>query len=313
MENSTISFVREEIFRFLQPKPSAFRMRLVGGKADGSYLLPEELLPSMSLCLSAGCENRKDFEDELTKDFGVVCHLLDFSSDAEKFQTALIPEMQHFTKKWLGVATDPESLSMADWLELVNPSETDRMLLQVDIEGAEYGIIGAAGAEILKSFSIIVIEFHRLSQLLSSAQEITDLLYAIRTLESNFVSVHARANNCCGLKKFGLGEHRVPQVMEVTLVRKSLLLEGENQKVLIPHPRDISRNVDAAPPIHLGKEWLIGGKRPLLSQAKILLDWLHYAFHHPIGFGSVLIEQLYKWLPERVRMLMSRWRRGRSS
>ena len=48
-----------------------------------------------------GVNNFKNFEDNLTKEHGIKCHMCDFSSNQENFRTPLIEGMQTFKKKWL--------------------------------------------------------------------------------------------------------------------------------------------------------------------------------------------------------------------
>ena len=51
-----------------------------------------------------------------------------------------------------------DSISLQQWVEELAPNPTDDLLLQIDIEGAEYRNIIATSAETLRRFRIIIIE-----------------------------------------------------------------------------------------------------------------------------------------------------------
>lgn len=302
-----------EVIDFFRPKPSSFELKRVGGNGDGAYLVPQELLPSITLCFSAGCENRKNFEDVLTHSYGVACHLLDYSSDPERFATPFLEGRQFFLKKWLRSVTTETSISLSDWVATVGPSDSDHLLLQMDIEGAEYENLISTSSETLAKFSIMVIEFHSLVDLLEDDSGLAVLRRTIEVLNESFVSIHARANNCCGLKTVGAGKFTIPKVLEVTFVRKDLVVEAGARRPLIPHPADISRNVESAPPLHLGKEWQVAKSRPFPSKVKILSDWLNFAVSHPRSFLTALVERAYSLAPHGVRLLATRVRRSWNS
>src|SRR5690554_7786815 len=50
----------------------------IGGDADGSYLVPDDL-HGVSACFSPGVNKIKYFEDYLTDRYGIECHMCDFS------------------------------------------------------------------------------------------------------------------------------------------------------------------------------------------------------------------------------------------
>ena len=256
-----------EVFELLKPRASPKPLHRIGGNKDGSYLLPDDL-DGITACFSPGVNNFKYFEDTMVERYGMDCHMCDYSSDVEKMTTPLIEGRQTFAKKWLSPEPGENNLDLAEWIGTVAP-EGD-LLLQIDIEGAEYRNLLSASAEALSRFRIIVIEVHAMWAIQDADILRTVLAPFFRKLSDIFVPVHAHPNNCCGEFTIPGTEIRIPNVLELTYLRKDRAADAKYPP-LLPHPDDVSRNVPAKPPMFLGEEWL-GGPRPLESRVKMLED-----------------------------------------
>jgi hypothetical protein len=249
-----------DALEFLRPKPSPWDFIRLGGSTDGAYLVPNSL-DGIVACLSPGVRNSKKFEDELAHEHGIRSHLLDFSSDLEKFSTPLIKGMQTFTKKWLGAASDKTTVTLAEWIEAAEPDPSKDLMLQIDIEGAEWPILRDIDPEVLRRFRVIVIELHKLDDIFSSPALFDEkAAEAFAKLRGVFTVIHAHPNNCCGSSSnlFGSGM-RIPRTLELTMVRtdflETALKAGKPRHPELPHPLDIGRNVPGSPPIFLGSGW----------------------------------------------------------
>lgn len=300
--------VRARLVEVLKPKQSQFTLRRVGGGGDGAYLVPGEILPNLDACFSAGCDNRKEFEDELLGHFGLESFLLDKSSDVDKFLSPLVPGAQFFTKKWLSVESSSDSISLADWVGGSIYRESRRLLLQLDIEEAEFSVLSATPREVLSQFSVLVVEFHGLSKRVRNSEFHSEVIDVMDTLDTLFTSIHARANNCCDAQVFGENPSPFPQVIEVTFVRKDLLDRSDRKgltRVMAPHPKDIPRNVPTLPPQHLSSEWL-DGPRSMVSVIKIALDWAVYLPVSGRHFFYVLRDKLFRLVSPRIREVVRR-------
>ena len=152
---------RLKLLDVLQPKPSPIPLVRLGGNWDGAYMVPNDL-KGIVACMSPGVSNVKRFEDELLDRYGIPSHMCDFSSDVESFRTPL-KEGQYFRKQWLDVNAADNSISLEEWIASDVGEEGD-LLLQMDIEGAEYRNLLATPESVLSRFRIIVIELHRLRQ-----------------------------------------------------------------------------------------------------------------------------------------------------
>lgn len=270
----------EEALNFLRPKPHPFELILLGPNNDGGYLVPDDL-DGVAHCFSPGTQNRKGFEDALTTRFGITCHMADFASNEHEFETPLIPEMQTFVKKWIGPVADQNTLTLENWTaETLGQfsHEDGDLVLQMDIEGGEYGIIPFVSKELLQSFRIVIIELHGLTGLLDEHTFTTRIEPTLETLSERFTVVHAHPNNCCGVFTIPGTSFNMPKILELTLLRNDRFLDkrrNDARPTSLPHRRDIRWNVPMKPPIHLSKAWS-GGFRSWDSRWRMFQDFLRY-------------------------------------
>ncbi len=289
-----------EILEIIRPKPSPRPLIRIGGSGDGAYLLPDDL-SGISACFSPGVANRKDFEDELAERFGIASHMCDFSSDASKLKTPLRSGMQTFLKKWLDVNGSDDAISLDAWVAQQEACAASDLLLQIDIEGAEYRNILGARESTLDRFRIIAIEIHGLRKIFDA--QIVDSIFIpfFRKISRNFICVHSHPNNCCGevfvTEPVTKQVVNLPAVLELTFLRRdrfpSTIGEGAKLANLIPprlpHPLDVV-NVPSKPPITLLESWL-GVPRQVDSKVKILEERLDYLsdFAIPAQIENVLV------------------------
>lgn len=219
----------------------------VGGSGDGAYLLPD-LLTGVEACFSPGVSTQTAFETELAERFGIPSYLCDASVEAS--QLTLLEGMHTFSRRWLGSFDGGDTLSLDGWVSASDHAEASSLLLQMDIEGAEYNALLACSDSLLSRFRIAVIEFHMLPALASARFLQMHFLPVLRKLHLHFDVVHAHANNCCGTVE--LAGWQVPQVIELTLLRKADNPEPRQRR--IPHPLDVV-NVPSLPPLPLGPPW----------------------------------------------------------
>lgn len=261
----------------LRPKASPAPLIRVGGKKDGAYLLPDDL-QDIKACFSPGVSNRKDFEDELLDHFGIFSHMCDYSSDPEKFETTLKPG-QTFKKKWLGVDGSKDCISLEDWITEHAPDKKNDLILQMDIEGAEYRNLLATPKAFLLRFRIIVIELHQLQVFKSPNDFKKELGPLLERIDDHFICVHAHPNNCCGDFHLENSVLNMPNILELTFLRRDRwdkVAEDECYPPMLPHPLDITSNMAEYPPLFLNENWLDSGKRADASTIKLLEEQVEY-------------------------------------
>ena len=143
-----------------------YKLVRLGGRGDGAYLLPDDL-ENIEACFSPGVNESKFFEDDLTNLFNINCHLCDFSTDLDKLSTPIIKKKQTFEKKWLDVNESKDSIGLKTWINKYCGGSNKDLILQMDIEGAEYRNIINCTNELLNKFGIIIFGIHDVSKYLN--------------------------------------------------------------------------------------------------------------------------------------------------
>lgn len=238
--------------QLMVPKPCARPLVRIGGDGDGAYLIPDHL-EGIEACFSPGVADCTALEQELADRHGIRSYLCDASVSAESLQ--LDPELHVFAPLWLGTHDGEQTQSLDAWVLGSAHGESRELLLQMDIEGAEYGALLACSDSVLERFRIVVLELHLLDHLESARFLNMVFLPVLQKLQRQFDCVHAHANNCCGVVE--LAGCSVPRVIELTFYRRSLNAPPLHP-VQIPHPLDVV-NVPGLPPILLGAPWSASG------------------------------------------------------
>jgi hypothetical protein len=217
--------VHEFLLR-IRPESQKYKLIRIGSKHDGGYLIPD-LLDGVKYCYSPGVSTNSDFEDQLTTN-GIECFLADYSVEGPAKSNPLF----HFKRKYIGNKNDSKTITLKEWIK-ENKSD-EEMLLQMDIEGAEYQVIFETPVEVFKKFRVLVIEFHGFNKL--SYQYSFDLITtSFYKLLNDFRIVHVHANNCCRPVK--IAGDKIPPVMEFTFLRKDHFYES-SKLIKLPHELD---------------------------------------------------------------------------
>ena len=227
---SPITNVKNFISQFKDKYVSCELIR-VGSESDGGYLHPN-LLKTISYCFSPGVAYQASFEKELSEKFKIKS----FMADASVKEAPLLDDNFEFIPKFLGTYTKNEFITLTDWIKQSKVTDEDSKILQMDIEGAEFDVLLYESAEILASFSTLIIEFHRMERMFQK-----DFLYMLKIIfekiYKNFSICHVHPNNCCGI--YSLNGVDVPRVMEVTFVRNDLI-----NSVLSTNPIHLPHSLD---------------------------------------------------------------------
>ena len=197
----------------LSPQDNGYSLIRVGGPGDGGYLIPDDLLGVTEL-FSPGSNKLSNFEREAAERWQIKSYICDSIEERPKD----LSNFQDFTAAWVGPYTDGEKLiSLAEWVEEKSQTSGD-LMLQMDIEGAEFQTLMSVSTTLIKRFRIIVIELHFLEAL--ENRWAFEQIYSpfFNKLLSNFDVVHAHPNNCYGVWNYGGVEY--PRLIELTLHRK---------------------------------------------------------------------------------------------
>lgn len=196
----------------LRPKATKCGMTRIGLAADGGYLLPADL-QGIDAVFSPGVGDSSHFEFHFAQ-LGIPCHMVDGSVDSPP----TVHPLFDFQKKWLAQATSHDAISLNDWIDAKAPGKRN-LLLQMDIENAEWAVLASVNSRLLRKFRILVIEFHLLSNKFAKSHQRLDLFRVLWKIRKTHVPVHFHANNCCG--SVGVGKWRIPQVAEVTFINRN--------------------------------------------------------------------------------------------
>lgn len=227
-QNSALGSSREDVHRFVElfhvTDPGIPMVRL-GPGGDGSYLVPDDL-EGIVACFSPGVSSSVDVELALAER-GIRSHLADGSVAAPP--TA--HELFDFEPVFVGVSTRPGWTTLEDWVSRREPDGD--LILQMDIEGAEWTVLAQTDAAVLGRFRVVVLELHALHTLHQrfTLPAIEDVW---RKVLDQFVVVHLHVNNYeFPVEYLGI---EIPPAMEVTLLRKDRVVS--TRQAALPHPLD---------------------------------------------------------------------------
>lgn len=196
--------------RMVKPHTCSAPLIRIGGFTDGGYLVPDDF-SGIQTCFSPGVSNVANFESELATK-GIRSFMADYSVDEPPTQNPMF----NFEKKFLGPANDEKHTTLDSWVSRHAPDDND-MILQMDIEGGEYGVILTTDPQLLARFRIIVIEFHHLNELWS-ARGFEVIFSTFAKLMEHFDVVHIHPNNCHPpIINEGIA---IPPFIEFTFLRK---------------------------------------------------------------------------------------------
>jgi hypothetical protein len=204
----------EKIKEYLAVRKISTPLIRVGSSNDGGYIMAKQSFIG-SFLISGGIETNNDFEIALAEQ-GALGVEIDFSISE--------PPILHSNLNFLPmkIVGDSESGSNAVRIEkLVTDHiqgefrENSMNILKLDIEGSEWA---ALNTDIdLSLFSQILLELHYFNRLVEP-DFLATAIKVLGKLHKTHVAVSLSGNNCCGFSI--LGGHAVPNVMEVTFVRR---------------------------------------------------------------------------------------------
>ncbi len=216
----------------------------IGPAGDGGYLLPDDL-SGISACFSPGVAGEIGFDVELA-DRGIPVHMIDQSVTGLPRPHVRID----FEPLFLGTRTETGWTTLSDWVERRAPGDGD-LLLEMDIEGAEWAVLLTTSRDTLRRFRILVLELHDL-HLMAKRSSLHVVRAVFDRLLIDFEFVHVHQNN-----------HEYPvsyagfdlnPVVEATLLRKDRVIHARPRAEL-PHPLDAA-NTDVVADHPLDPRWL---------------------------------------------------------
>ncbi|WP_299950651.1 hypothetical protein [uncultured Ruegeria sp.] len=241
----TIDDRRKLLADVLRPFDVGHPLIRVGAFGDGGYLVPNDLI-GIKACFSPGVSLQSSFELDLAK-WGIPSIMADASVDgpAETIPGAI------FSKRFLGAHTKGDVISLGDWMAQHAP-DTGDLMLQMDIEAAEYPVFETLPAACLNRFRIIVIELHRIPSILTKPHFFEKAKPLYDAIGAKFTCAHLHTNNASGSMEIEGVEF--PRVVEATFIRNDRIAQARPISAL-PHPLDVAHH-PTRPEIAVPDEWL---------------------------------------------------------
>ncbi|MBE0452768.1 FkbM family methyltransferase [Roseovarius autotrophicus] len=231
---------------FMTPHETDTALIRLGDFGDGGYLVPDDLR-GIAACYSPGVSEQASFEMDLAKR-GIAS----FMADASVAHPPLDVPGAQFVPKFLGDKDEGQYMTLASWVTETDPDPSADLLLQMDIEGAEYATLAAAPIALLRRFRMIVIEWHHLPSILTKPRFLAPALAVVEKLREDFVTVHLHPNNVSGHVE--IEGQAIPRVVEATLLRRDRAA-GLRPARALPHPLDRRHN-PKRPALALPERWL---------------------------------------------------------
>lgn len=219
----------------------------VGGESDGGYLIPDDL-EGVAAVISPGVG------PEVSFDLAMASRGVDiFMFDASVPGPPVPSERFHFAPLYLDVFDSERTVTLESATEAAGV--TADLVLEMDIEGAEYRVLNATPKHVIERFRIIALELHDLRST-TIPHRLADISACLDRLRQTHDIVHAHPNNCGSEFKYaGL---TIPETIEITLWRKdrSDVLPGSRPR--LPHALD--RDCSSLyPSLNYPASWLTSG------------------------------------------------------
>lgn len=233
-----------EVLTLLRPFDVGVPLIRLGSEADGGYLLPDDL-QGISACLSPGVADRASFEADLEAR-GIVSILADASVSKPPMGCEHMP----FERKFLGLWNDDIYTTPDAWVSRWPQASSGDLMMQMDVEGAEWGLLASISESLLSRFRILILELHGLE---AAGQPFANRIMreVLARLHREFICVHLHPNNNEPIVH--VGSIPVPSAIEVTYLRRDRVRQMR-PRTDFPHQLDRD-NVRSRPQITLPSIW----------------------------------------------------------
>lgn len=209
----------------------------IGTAEDGGYVVAD--LPEYDALYSYGSEDKISFERAFYEKYKKPCYVYDHTIDGITDK----PDYIHYFKEGVSDVKEENLDTIDAHLEKNGHLENKNLMMQIDVEGAEWKSLPAC--KNLKNFSQIVVEFHLDRNLLYYNTTI-DVLH--KHLDKDFVCIHVHGNNYPLIPWI---DNNFPRVFEVTYVRRDLVKKIEPETEPFPIKGLDFPNFKGRPDMHI--------------------------------------------------------------
>ena len=206
---------QEQILQLVQLMVPATPQRgsvRVGGSGDGGYVVPD-YLEALDGVVSIGVGGDVSF-DLWFAERGVPV----FQYDHTVSESPVAHERFMFRPVAWAPSDGEATRSLEGMLRENGLAESRNLLLQFDVEGAEWACLAALSEGFLDRFRVIVGAFHGLDRL-GEDDHFAAVSRALRLIDATHACTHVHANNCCGIHL--VAGVPVPAVIELSFLRRT--------------------------------------------------------------------------------------------
>lgn len=244
IEKKTLKKDISKVLKKLLPYKIEFDLIRLGNNNDGGYLIPDDL-SNITKNYSAGVGNLTKFENDLEEKYSISSNMVDFNYIDPK----ILPISAIFQRKKIGITSDEDNLSINDWLD----DQNGDIILKMDIEGDEYLTLSSISDKNLNKIRILIVELHDLRHLRNYFFYKTFEKFILK-LNNLFYVCHLHVNNVSKLTN--IGGYNVPDMLEITFIRKDRIKNFTNKFASIPHKLD-QKTVLNQKELNLDKNWYL--------------------------------------------------------
>lgn len=235
------------LIRKIRPRRFSGALKRFGPSRDGGYLMPDDL-EGVCACVSPGVASECGFELDIAER-GIDSYMADASIDCAPLEH---PQF-HFTKLFLDSYRGEATTTIDDYCRAIPGFAQGRdLILQMDIEGAEYRVIESMSEGLLRRFRIMVVEFHQLEQVFDRLC-FDHIEASFEKMTRHHEVVHIHPNNYFKTP-IRHGNLSVPSILEFTFYRRDRAQFTDTPPLDFPHPLDVD-NWPAHPPVVLPPCW----------------------------------------------------------
>ena len=178
-----------EILDVLRPYDCGVEKVRIGGRHDGGYVM----LPPVAgdVAYSLGVSDYSPWDWDMAER-GIPVYQYDGTIDAPpdvhpnlffRRHNIIAPSQAH---------ADSDAKTLAQIIQDDGHTQHDNLILQIDVEGAEWAVFAEADAEQLNQFKQIIVEWHGLSPLIEG---LDTRLAVLRKMLHTHLPVHVHINN----------------------------------------------------------------------------------------------------------------------
>lgn len=203
-----------------------------GPPADGGYIFVDDISPDQAI-ISYGISTEYRFDAEMAAK-GHDVYMFDHTIGGINVAS----DRMHFFREGVAGMTDPAAslYTIEDHLAR-HDIAGDRLILKMDVEGAEFAALSAVPEEVLERFEQIVFEVHGLERVVEDAYRET-FCAVFEKLNRLFTLFHVHANNCDGPNGLHIVSGLpVSPIMELSYVRTSTV-DPRPSRTVYPTPLD---------------------------------------------------------------------------